>query len=150
MTVLKGESLINDAAALTMFAVLVAIATGTHAFIDSIPCIFFTPQRWGLSSGLIIGNLAQWVRRLLASPALSTAFSVAIPFAAYLTAEEFHAIRRSFSRRGGLCHGAPWRAGRYEERMQGRQFLEDGGYSAGNFCLRLYRPATAIGHCRRE
>lgn len=122
MTVLKGESLINDAAALTMFAVLVAVATGTHAFIDNIPLYFLYAAGLGILVGFIIGNLAQQARRLLASPALSTAFSVIIPFAAYLTAEEFHASGVLAVVAAGFAMGHHGVQAGYEERMQETSF----------------------------
>ncbi len=122
MTVLKGESLINDAAALTMFAVLVAVATGTHAFIDNIPLYFLYAAAIGTLVGLVIGNLAQWARRFLASPALSTAFSVIIPFAAYLTAEELHASGVLAVVAAGFAIGHHGVQAGYEERMQETSF----------------------------
>ena len=122
MTVLKGESLINDAAALTMFAVLVAVATGTHAFIDNIPLYFLYAASVGIIVGLVIGNLAQWVRRLLASPALATAFSVIIPFAAYLTAEELHASGVLAVVAAGFAMGHHDVQAGYAERMQETSF----------------------------
>ena len=91
MTVLKGESLINDAAALTLFAVLVAMATGTHAFIDNVPLYFLYAAGVGIVIGFLIGNLAQWVNHRLHSPSLATAMTVLVPFVAYLVAEELHA-----------------------------------------------------------
>ncbi len=91
MTVLKGESLINDAAALTLFAVLVAMATGTHAFIDNVPIYFLYAAGVGIVIGLLIGNLAQWANHRLDNAALATAMTVLVPFAAYLVAEELHA-----------------------------------------------------------
>ncbi|ODT79441.1 MAG: hypothetical protein ABS76_19845 [Pelagibacterium sp. SCN 64-44] len=118
MTVLKGESLINDAAALTLFAVLVAVATGTHAFIDNVPLYFLYAASVGIVVGLVIGNLAQLARRLLASPALATAFSVIIPFAAYLLAEEFHASGVLAVVAAGFAMGHHGVQAGYEERMQ--------------------------------
>lgn len=122
LTVLKGESLINDAAALTIFAVLVAVATGTHAFIDNVPLYFLYAAGIGILVGLIIGNLAQQVRRLLASPALATAFSVIIPFAAYLTAEELHASGVLAVVAAGFAMGHHGVQAGYRERMQEASF----------------------------
>lgn len=122
MTVLKGESLINDAAALTMFAVLVATASGTHAFIDSVPLYFLYAATVGILVGLLIGNLAQWARSRLASPALSTALSVIIPFAAYLGAEELHASGVLAVVMAGFTMGHHGVQAGYEERMQEQSF----------------------------
>lgn len=118
MSVLKGESLINDAAALTLFAVLIATATGTHAFIDSLPLYFLYAATVGIIVGVIIGNLVQWTRRRLASPALSTALSVIVPFAAYLTAEELHASGVLAVVAAGFAVGHHGVQAGYKERMQ--------------------------------
>lgn len=122
MTVLKGESLINDAAALTVFAVLVATASGTHAFIDNVPLYFFYTAALGIVIGLIIGNLAQWAHRWLSSPALATALSVVVPFAAYLSAEELHASGILAVVSAGFAVGHHAVQAGYEERMQENAF----------------------------
>ncbi|KKB07399.1 cation:proton antiporter [Devosia chinhatensis] len=122
MTVLKGESLINDAAALTIFAVLVAIASGTHAFIDNIPLYFLYAAGLGIAIGLLIGNLAQAARHLLSSPSLTTALSVIIPFAAYLSAEELHASGVLAVVAAGFAMGHHGVQAGYKERMQETSF----------------------------
>ncbi|SMQ73009.1 sodium/proton antiporter, CPA1 family [Devosia lucknowensis] len=122
MTVLKGESLINDAAALTMFSVLVAVATGTHAFIDNVPLYFLYASAVGIAVGLLVGNLAHWVRSRIASPSLATAFSVIVPFAAYLTAEELHASGVLAVVAAGFSIGHHAVQAGYEERMQESAF----------------------------
>ena len=122
MTVLKGESLINDAAALTLFTVAVATATGTHAFISSTPLYFIYAAVVGIIVGMLIGQLAQLARRKLTNPSLSTAISVIVPFAAYLLAEELHAsgVLAVVAAGFALGHHAA-RAG-YAERIQERNF----------------------------
>lgn len=122
MTVLKGESLINDAAALTFFAVLTAVATGTHAFIDNVALYFLYAATVGIIVGLVIGNLAQWVRRRLEIPTLATALSVVVPFAAYLTAEELHASGVLAVVAAGFAVGHHAVQAGYEERMQESAF----------------------------
>lgn len=122
MTVLKGESLINDAAALTLFTVLVATAAGTHAFIDNVPLYFLYTASIGIIVGLVIGNLAQIARRVLASAALSTALSVIIPFAAYLVAEELHASGVLAVVAAGFAMGHHGVQAGYEERLQESAF----------------------------
>lgn len=118
MTVLKGESLINDAAALTMFSVLVAVATGTHAFIDNVPLYFLYAASVGIIVGLVVGNLAHWVRARLSNAALATAFSVVVPFAAYLIGEELHASGVLAVVAAGFAVGHHGVQAHYKERMQ--------------------------------
>tara|TARA_R110002124_G_scaffold114535_14_gene269314 strand:- start:3942 stop:5588 length:1647 start_codon:yes stop_codon:yes gene_type:complete len=122
MTVLKGESLINDAAALTFFTVALATATGTHAFIGNTPLYFVYAAIVGIVVGVIIGQLAQLARGKLTNPSLSTAVSVIVPFAAYLLAEELHAsgVLAVVAAGFALGHHAA-RAG-FAERIQERNF----------------------------
>jgi CPA1 family monovalent cation:H+ antiporter len=122
MTVLKGESLINDAAALTLFAVAVAAAAGTQAFIDSTPLYFLYAAVVGIILGMLIGNLAQVARRKLGNPSLATVVSVIVPFAAYLLAEEIHASGVLAVVAAGFALGHQSAESGYEERIQERQF----------------------------
>lgn len=122
MTVLKGESLINDAAALTLFGAAVATVAGTPPFIANLPLYFIYSSVVGIIVGLIIGFAVQAVRTRLDNPSLATVVSILTPFAAYLVAEELHAsgviavVAAGFS----LGHNAAQIG--YEERMQERQF----------------------------
>jgi monovalent cation/hydrogen antiporter len=122
MTVLKGESLINDAAALTLFTVLVATAAGRHAFIDNIPLYFIYAALVGIVVGFLIGHLAQIARRRLGSPTLATAVSVIVPFAAFLVAEELHASGVLAVVAAGFALGHHAVQSGYEERIQETQF----------------------------
>ena len=122
MTVLKGESLINDAAALTLFAVAVAAAAGTHAFIDNTWLYFLYAAVVGIILGMLIGNLAQLARRKLGNPSLATVVSVIVPFAAYLLAEEIHASGVLAVVAAGFALGHHSAESGYEERIQERQF----------------------------
>ncbi|HWV19823.1 MAG TPA: Na+/H+ antiporter [Devosia sp.] len=122
MTVLKGESLINDAAALTLLAVAVATTAGTHAFIDNTALYFLYAAVVGVLLGLAIGHGAQFARRRLANPSLATVISVVVPFAAYLVAEELHASGVLAVVAAGFALGHHGTQAGYEERMQERQF----------------------------
>ncbi|MGV8853243.1 MAG: cation:proton antiporter [Devosia sp.] len=122
MTVLKGESLINDAAALTLFTVAVAAVAGTHAFISYTPLYFLYAAVTGIIIGSVIGNLAQLARRKLSNPSLATAVSVILPFAAYLVAEEVHASGVLAVVAAGFALGYHNTQSGYEERIQERNF----------------------------
>lgn len=122
MTVLKGESLINDAAALTLLAVAVAATAGTHAFIDNTALYFLYAALVGIALGVVIGYGAQFARRRLANPSLATVVSIVVPFAAYLVAEEFHASGVLAVVAAGFALGHHGTHAGYEERMQERQF----------------------------
>lgn len=122
MTVLKGESLINDAAALTLLAVAVAATAGTRAFIDNTALYFLYAAVVGILLGLVIGQCAQYARRRLSNPSLATVISVIVPFAAYLVAEELHASGVLAVVAAGFALGHHGTQSGYEERMQERQF----------------------------
>jgi CPA1 family monovalent cation:H+ antiporter len=122
MTVLKGESLINDAAALTLFTVAVAAVAGTHTFIASTPLYFLYAALLGIVVGMVIGHLARIARRKLTNPSLATAISVIVPFAAYLLAEELHASGVLAVVAAGFALGHHATESGYAERMQERNF----------------------------
>ena len=122
MTVLKGESLINDAAALTLFTVAVAAVTGTHSFIDSTPLYFLYAALLGTLVGMGIGHLARIARHKLTNPSLATAISVIVPFAAYLLAEELHASGVLAVVAAGFALGHHATEAGFAERMQERSF----------------------------
>ncbi|MBN8941081.1 MAG: Na+/H+ antiporter [Rhizobiales bacterium] len=91
MTILKGESLINDAAALTLFSVAVAAATGRHNVIDNVTLYFLYAAGVGTAIGIALGLTVHAIRRRLANPTLITALAIVVPFTAYALAEELHA-----------------------------------------------------------
>lgn len=90
MTVLKGESLVNDAAALTLFSVAASAATGAESFINNGVLYFLFAAGFGAILGVILGNLVHMVRRHLASGTMVTALTIISPFAAYALSEQLH------------------------------------------------------------
>ncbi len=91
MSILTGESLINDAAALALFSVAVAQVAGSHTFIEN-PLLLFTYSAvLGPIIGAALGYTTLWIRRRLANPALETVQGLMVPFGAFILAEEVHA-----------------------------------------------------------
>ncbi|WP_443747577.1 cation:proton antiporter [Asticcacaulis solisilvae] len=90
MTILKGESLINDAAALTLFSVAAAWAAQTHTFIDNGFLYFLYAAGIGLGVGIGLGLTVHLIRRKLSQSALTTALAFITPFAAYSLADTAH------------------------------------------------------------
>ncbi|GAA1672243.1 sodium:proton antiporter [Kribbella yunnanensis] len=93
MTVLEGESLVNDASALVVLRTAIA-AIGVvgggfdlgHTVLD-----FGWAVIGGGLIGAVIGVLTVLLRQRLDDPVLNTTISFAIPFLAYFPAEELHA-----------------------------------------------------------
>jgi Na+/H+ antiporter len=91
LTILEGESLLNDATALVAYriAVTAAIAGGTSwgAAVGD----FVVAAAGGAAVGLALGWVLATLRRRLDDPLLENALSLMTPFAAYLMAEAIHA-----------------------------------------------------------
>ncbi|GAA1546429.1 cation:proton antiporter [Nocardioides humi] len=91
MTVLEGESLVNDASALVVLrTALAAMAVGSfslgHVVLD-----FAWAVVGAILVGLAVGWLTVLVRQKLADPVLNTSISFAVPFLAFVPAEELEA-----------------------------------------------------------
>ena len=91
MAILTGESLINDAAALTLFSIAVAQVAGSHTFIENPFLLFGYSAVLGPMVGAALGFVTLWIRKRLANPGLETVQGLLVPFAAFITAEELHA-----------------------------------------------------------
>jgi CPA1 family monovalent cation:H+ antiporter len=91
MAILTGESLINDAAALTLFSIAVAQVAGTHTFIANPFLLFAYSATVGPIVGGVLGVVTLWIRRRLNNPGLETVQGLVVPFAAFIAAEELHA-----------------------------------------------------------
>jgi CPA1 family monovalent cation:H+ antiporter len=91
LSVLTGESLVNDAAALTIFSIAVASVSGAHTSIDNPVLLFAYSAAVGIASGFVLAIVALWIRRLLRNPGLEVVLGLVVPFAAYMLAEELEA-----------------------------------------------------------
>ncbi|MEQ1769718.1 MAG: sodium:proton antiporter [Devosia sp.] len=122
MTVLKGESLINDAAALTFFTFAVASVAGTHLFISNIVLYLLYAAVAGFVLGLVLGAIVHLVRMRITNATLATVLTVVVPFAAYLLAEELGASGVLAVVAAGLSLGHTASATQYDARIQEQQF----------------------------
>ncbi len=91
MAILTGESLVNDAAALSLFSIAVAQVAGTRAFIENPVLLFGYSALLGPVVGAALGFITLWIRRRLANPGLETIQGLVVPFAAFISAEHLHA-----------------------------------------------------------
>ncbi|MGW8551752.1 Na+/H+ antiporter [Streptomyces tubercidicus] len=91
-TILQGESLFNDATAITAYKVLVAVALGTGASWGDGVKEFAIASLGGIGIGLLLMVPLHWLRvRLRESALLENTLSLLIPFVAYAAAEQLHA-----------------------------------------------------------
>ncbi|GAA0626492.1 sodium:proton antiporter [Kribbella sandramycini] len=92
MTVLEGESLLNDASALVVLRTAIAGIGVTGGFSLGATALDFA---WAVVGGVLIGLVVGWLtallRQRLDDPVLNTTISFAVPFLAYFPAEEVHA-----------------------------------------------------------
>jgi len=88
MTVLTGESLINDATSLTLYKVALAGVAGGAWTLSAGLKVFAVAVIVGVGVGLVIGFVAHRVRLALADPPIATLLGLVVPFASYWLAEE--------------------------------------------------------------
>lgn len=90
VTILEGESLLNDATALvSLRTAIVAIGAGVSAW--QVAGDFLLAAGGGALLGFVVFRVVAWFRPLINDPVLDTAVSFVIPFVAYLGAEAIHA-----------------------------------------------------------
>jgi monovalent cation/hydrogen antiporter len=86
VTVLEGESLLNDATALV--ALRTAIGLGGSATVLGVGLDFLKAAGGGIVVGLALYLLVGYVRKHVNDPVIDTSLSLVTPFVAYVAAEE--------------------------------------------------------------
>ncbi|WP_426514342.1 cation:proton antiporter [Dactylosporangium sp. McL0621] len=89
--ILTGESLVNDATALTLFGLAAAAAGAGETLFDNAFGLFAYTAVTGLIIGGLFAALALWLRPRLHNTVLETSLVLLLPFTAFLTAEQIHA-----------------------------------------------------------
>jgi CPA1 family monovalent cation:H+ antiporter len=91
VTIIEGESLVNDATALVIYKfAIVAVVTGTFSLAMA-GLEFVLVSIGGVLIGAAIGWLAASVQRRLDDPPVQTTLSLLTPFAAYMAADQLNA-----------------------------------------------------------
>jgi Na+/H+ antiporter len=86
VTILEGESLLNDATALVSLRTAIA-AAGVSLSALEVGWDFVRAAGGGLLVGLVAFVVVAWLRRHVTDPMMDTAISLTVPFAAYIAAE---------------------------------------------------------------
>ncbi|MEU9250930.1 Na+/H+ antiporter [Streptomyces sp. NPDC048270] len=90
-TILQGESLVNDATAITAYKVALAAAVGVSAGWAGGIAEFLLASVGGIGVGLLLMVPIHQLRKRLKEPLLQNTLSLLIPFVAYAAAERLHA-----------------------------------------------------------
>lgn len=90
-TILQGESLVNDATAITAYKVALAAAIGEGASWAGGIGEFLLAAVGGVGVGLLLMVPIHWLRTHLKEALLQNTLSLLIPFVAYAAAEQVHA-----------------------------------------------------------
>lgn len=90
MTVIEGESIVNDATGLVIYRFAVAaVVTGTFSLGEA-SLQFVLVSLGGLLVGIVVGWPLAWVHRQLDDAPLEISITLLTPFAVYLLAEALH------------------------------------------------------------
>ena len=90
VTVLEGESLLNDASSLVLYRFAVVAATTGTASLGEATVQFVLSAAGGVVIGWLVGRAAMWVFTHLRDTLLDILVSLLAGFAAYLAAEQVH------------------------------------------------------------
>jgi monovalent cation/hydrogen antiporter len=90
VTILEGESLLNDATALVALRTAIGVAGSASVSAWSVGLDFLLAAAGGLVVGLVLYLVVGGLRRRVSDPVIDTSLSLVTPFVAYVVAEEVH------------------------------------------------------------
>lgn len=91
ITIIEGESLLNDASSLIVFRFAIAAIVSGHFVFREAATSFFVVISMGTITGLLIGLLFYAIHRWLpTTPSMDTVLTFVAPYVMYITAEAFH------------------------------------------------------------
>ncbi|GAA4195321.1 cation:proton antiporter [Microbacterium oryzae] len=90
MTVMSGESLINDATSLTLVRVFAAIVAGATVTVWDGLTEFALAVVVGIAIGMVFGIVLHQLRLRISDPVVTGTVGLLVPFGAYAIAEELH------------------------------------------------------------
>ncbi|MGZ4976761.1 MAG: Na+/H+ antiporter [Methylobacter sp.] len=102
VTILEGESLVNDATALVLYrAALIAAFTGSFELSNTL-MDFFLAATMGIAVGILVGIVSCWVLRLTEDSFSEIAITLLAPYIAWVLAEQVQASSVLACVAGGL------------------------------------------------
>jgi monovalent cation/hydrogen antiporter len=91
LTILEGESLVNDASGLIAYRFAVATIAGTEFTLWKAPFQFLLVIAGGCLAGIVVARiLASFLKQIYGNTVIAVSAMALAPFIAYLLAEEFH------------------------------------------------------------
>ena len=90
VSILEGESLVNDATSLVLLKTAIAAVSGSFALATATRSFLFSVVA-ALVIGFLIGYVTVWIRSKLTNPVHDTIISFIVPFVAFIPAEEVNA-----------------------------------------------------------
>ena len=107
VTILEGESLVNDATALVALRFAVAAISSGSFSLPHASARFVIVATGGVAIGLLTGYATAWIQKRIDEPPVETTISLLTPFLAYLPAEQLGLSGVLAVVTAGLYHG--WR-----------------------------------------
>ncbi|MBP1327455.1 CPA1 family monovalent cation:H+ antiporter [Leucobacter exalbidus] len=90
VSILEGESLVNDATSLVLLKTAIAAVAGNFVFVEAAGSFVYSVTV-ALIVGGLMGIITVWLRSKLNNPVYDTMISFVVPFIAFIPAEELHA-----------------------------------------------------------
>lgn len=90
VTILEGESLINDATTLVLYRAAVAAAASGGLALEQVASQFVVAAVGGVAIGLTVGVLTRWALRVTSDSLAAIAVTLLAPYAAWIVGERLH------------------------------------------------------------
>lgn len=90
VTILEGESLVNDASALVIYTFAITAALKGDFSLPQASWQFVVVSTGGILIGYVVGMIVVWARKRLTDNGVDTLLSLLVPYIAYLPAEWCH------------------------------------------------------------
>lgn len=103
--ILDGESLFNDVVAFVAYKTALLSVIGRTSASHGTVIDFAWNLLAGVAAGVVVGQLAIWIRRRVQDPAINSAASLLTSFAAYLSGEALEASGVLATVTAGICVG---------------------------------------------